>query len=154
MAGPTSRQARKYFTVAEANATLPLVRAIVRDITELYRTLCERRERLGRVQAAPRDSLGEAWQEELEQIEAAQERDLEKLQECVSELQRLGIELKDYRLGLVDFPSLREGREVYLCWRLGEAEVAYWHELDAGYAGRQKITPEMYRQRVGNGCES
>jgi len=47
--------------------------------------------------------------------------------------------LKDYFTGLVDFPSRLDGREVYLCWRFGEDEIAHWHELDAGFAGRQKI---------------
>jgi hypothetical protein len=47
--------------------------------------------------------------------------------------------LKDLNLGLLDFPSLREGREVYLCWRYGEETVEYWHDTDAGYAGRQKL---------------
>jgi hypothetical protein len=135
-------QRKKYYTVAQANATLPLVRAIVRDITEMYRDLRERQERLSRVQANPRASLGEAYQEELQQIEAALERDQARILECEAELASLGIELKDYRIGLVDFPSLRNGREVYLCWRLGEPAVAYWHELDAGFAGRQRIMEE------------
>ena len=52
-------------------------------------------------------------------------------------------ELKDPRLGLVDFPSERDGRTVLLCWRLGEPEVQYWHELDSGYAGRQPLSPEL-----------
>ena len=50
-----------------------------------------------------------------------------------------GIELKDYFTGLIDFPCRMDGREVYLCWRLGEPEVGHWHELDAGFAGRQKL---------------
>jgi hypothetical protein len=145
MASPPPGRPKKYFTVAQANATLPLVRAIVRDITDMYRDLRERQDRLSRVQAQPRGSLGDAYQEELQQIEAALQRDQEKILECEAELNGLGIELKDYRVGLIDFPSLRDGREVYLCWRLGEPDVAYWHELDAGFAGRQKILEEAAR---------
>ena len=55
------------------------------------------------------------------------------------ELQRLGVEPKSATDGLVDFPSIVDGRMVYLCWRLGEPEVLYWHELDAGYRGRQSL---------------
>ena len=55
----------------------------------------------------------------------------------------LGIQLKDRRLGLVDFPSEMNGRKILLCWRLGEAEVQFWHELDAGYAGRQPLSPSL-----------
>lgn len=130
---------KKYFTPAEANATLPLVRAIVRDVTELARDLKERQERLERVQVPQRGGPADAYREELQQVVADFERDQERLGEYVQELRNLGVELKDPLIGLVDFPCRRDGREVYLCWRLGEPEVAYWHELDAGFAGRQKL---------------
>jgi hypothetical protein len=130
---------KKYFTVAEANATLPLVRAIVRDIAELAHDLQERQERLGRVKPASRSGAKDAHQEELEQAQADFERDQERLAEYEQELKDLGVELKDYFTGLIDFPSWMEDREVLLCWRMGEPEVAYWHELDAGFAGRQKL---------------
>jgi hypothetical protein len=130
---------KKYFTVAEANATLPLVKAIVRDIAELARDLQERQERLTRVKPAPRSGVLEAHQEELQQAQADFERDQERLMEYEQELKDLGVELKDYFTGLIDFPSLMDDREVLLCWRLGEPEVGYWHELDAGFAGRQKL---------------
>lgn len=55
-------------------------------------------------------------------------------------IREIGCELKDLDLGLVDFPALRDGRLVYLCWKRGEARIEYWHEWDAGYVGRQKIT--------------
>ena len=55
------------------------------------------------------------------------------------ELKSLRIELKDYLTGLLDFPCLMDGREVFLCWRLGEPEVSFWHELDKGFAGRKRI---------------
>ena len=60
------------------------------------------------------------------------------MKDFVQELNALGVELKDYYTGLVDFPGWMNGHEVYLCWRLGEPEVAHWHELDAGFAGRQE----------------
>ncbi len=123
---------KKFFTVAEANAALPLARAIVRDITELAQSL---REHYGRLSDG-KGRLGEAHQEELQQVI---ERDQGRMKEYVEELQHLGIELKDYHTGLIDFPSWRDNREVYLCWKLGEPEVAHWHELEAGFAGRQKI---------------
>ncbi len=54
-------------------------------------------------------------------------------------LEQSGIVLRDIDRGLVDFPSMMDGREVYLCWELGEEEVAYWHELDGGYVGREPL---------------
>jgi hypothetical protein len=134
---------KKYFTAAEANATLPLVRAIVRDICDLARSWRERQERLNRLQPGKRGMLSEAHQEEVLQANADYERDQERMQEYEQELKRLGVELKDYFSGLIDFPAWMDGREVYLCWRLGEPEVAYWHEVEAGFAGRQKLVPEM-----------
>jgi hypothetical protein len=133
---------KKYFTVAEANATLPLVRAVVRDITELARGWRERQERLNRIQPGKRGSLSEAHQEELLQVHAEYERDQERMREFEQELKQLGVELKDYFTGLIDFPAWLDGREVYLCWRLGEPAVDHWHELEAGFAGRQKLVPE------------
>jgi hypothetical protein len=119
---------KKYFTVGEANATLPLVRAIVRDITELATEIRAQEERLDRLRP-----------DELSRAEAELERAQERMQEYQRELRQLGVELKDYFMGLVDFPSWLNGRPVYLCWRLGEPEVAYWHDLEAGFAGRQKL---------------
>jgi hypothetical protein len=130
---------KKYFTAAQANAALPLVRAIVRDITALARDLRDRHERLARLESTPRESLGEAYKEELQQIQAEFERDQERMREYEAELKGLGVELKDYYTGLVDFPCRMDGREVYLCWRMGEPDVAHWHELDAGFAGRRKL---------------
>ena len=139
MAAQKRARSKKYFTVAEANALLPLLRSILRDVTELARDLRDRHERLARLESAPRESLGEAYKEELQQIEAEFERDQERMREYEVELKNLGVELKDYYTGLVDFPCRMDGRDVYLCWRLGESEVAHWHELDAGFAGRRKL---------------
>ena len=71
------------------------------------------------------------------------------MHEYEQELKNLGIELKDYYTGLIDFPCWMDGREVYLCWRLGEPEVAYWHELEAGFAGRQKLHGRTAKPKSG-----
>lgn len=126
---PTTK--KKYFTVVEANAVLPLARSIVRDIAELADSLQERYDRLTAAGDLP-GGQKEEWEQELEQ-------DQEKMRVYVQELQELGIELKDFHTGLVDFPARMGNREVYLCWKLGEPEVGHWHELDAGFAGRRKI---------------
>ncbi len=130
---------KKYFTVAEANATLPLVRAILQDLTALAKDLRERQDRLTRVQPPTKGAMLQAHREELEQAQVEFERDRERLVEYEQELKELGVELKDYFMGLIDFPCRMDNREVYLCWKLGEPEVAYWHELDAGFRGRQML---------------
>jgi len=129
---------KKYYTPREANAALPLVRAIVSDIMQLAAELRERGERLQKA-GGGKQRIDDAHREELQQLQADLERDQEKIGEYFTELNRLGIELKDPFTGLIDFPCWMDDREVYLCWRHGEPQVAHWHELDAGFAGRQKL---------------
>ncbi|HKB40198.1 MAG TPA: DUF2203 domain-containing protein [Gemmataceae bacterium] len=126
---PVSR--KKYFTAAQANAMLPLVRRIVQDITELANELRERQARIAHLQG-----------EEQLRLEDEFERGRERMSELIEELRKLGVELKDFFMGLVDFPCWMDGREVCLCWRQGEPEVGHWHEVDAGFAGRQKLLQE------------
>ncbi len=136
---------RRLFTIDEANQRIPLVRAIVQDIVDMYRDLSERRERLENVKRIRGQSqTGRMYSEELDQIEADIERDEEKLMGYVHELSDLGVELKDPRSGLIDFAAQLDERVVYLCWKLGENDIEHWHELDAGFAGRQPIAPDMF----------
>jgi len=62
-----------------------------------------------------------------------------EMETLIHRIQAMGVVIKDINAGLVDFPALREGREVYLCWRYGEEAVQFWHDLDAGFAGRQPV---------------
>jgi hypothetical protein len=118
---------------------LPLVRAIVRDIVQLSRDVLGRRERLAFLGTGRPQRRGDPYDEELAQMEADLEKDTRQLQEYASELRSLGVEPKSATQGLVDFPAIVDGRRVYLCWRLGEPEVLYWHDLEAGYRGRQPL---------------
>jgi hypothetical protein len=133
---------KKYFSVDEANHALPLVRSIVSDIVTFYADFKARQDRLQSVKrrnSEGRGSMPAEYNEELVEMEADLHRDAEKLQGYIDELQSLGVELKDFSKGLVDFPGLIDGREVCLCWMLGESEVAFWHEVDAGFVGRQSL---------------
>ena len=130
----------KLFTPTQANATLPLVRAIVTDMVRLARDVEERRQRLTLLMAGRHGSSSNPlYNEELEQVEIELEKDHDQLREYVRELQELGVETKDPFVGLVDFPCLRDGRVVYLCWKLGEPRIDFWHEIEAGFAGRQPL---------------
>jgi len=129
----------KLFTVEQANAALPLVRAITADLVKLSREVVDRRERLALLSAGRNASAKDPYTEELAQIEEELEKDSEQLQAFVDELRELGVEPKSGPEGLVDFPCLMDERIVLLCWKLGEAEVTHWHELDAGFAGRQSL---------------
>ncbi len=137
---------RRIFTPAEANATLPLVRAIVSDLVDLSRELSERRHRLGLLLGDKAGNSHDPYQEELVQVQKDMEKDGLRLREYVEELRALGVEPKSGTEGLVDFPALLDGRKVYLCWKLGESRVLFWHDLEAGYVGRQPVRPDCQFQ--------
>lgn len=108
---------------------LPLVRSIVGGMMDDHTERQGVLERLGKTDAA----------EEIEELEREARQLTEKLIEAGNELSELGVELKGIDLGLVDFPTLRNGQLVYLCWHYGEDRIEYWHPLETGYAGRQPI---------------
>lgn len=133
----SARSPQKFFTVEEANAMLPLVRAIAQDLARLSQNVVERRERLSVMRQGERRQ--DQFSEELVAEEAELEKDCQQLYEYVEELRQLGVEPKGVEEGLVDFPAILDNREVYLCWRLGEPEVQFWHDIEAGFAGRQPL---------------
>ncbi|MDZ4819806.1 MAG: DUF2203 domain-containing protein [Planctomycetota bacterium] len=135
-------QKPKLFTVEQANAMLPLVRAIVKDLADLSRDVIERRERLSFLVSGQEQSSSDLYSDELVQIEDELDKDGKRLREYVEELQELGVEPKNGPEGLVDFRCLMDGRVVYLCWKLDEPAITHWHELDTGYAGRQELPLE------------
>ena len=124
----------KLFSVEEANALLPTVRRIAEAIRRAHKRLMASQEAAR--QAAENAALGGGGMAGGERYVAA----LLRIAERAGELETHGVQLKDYERGLVDFPSLREGRVVLLCWQLGEPEVIeWWHETEAGFAGRQPL---------------
>jgi hypothetical protein len=129
----------KIFTVEQANAVLPLVRAITSDLVQLSREVIERRERLALLSTHRSGQAKDPYAEELAQIEEELDKDSQQLQAYVEELRALGVEPKSGPEGLIDFPAMMDDRLVLLCWKLGESEVLHWHELDAGFRGRQSL---------------
>jgi hypothetical protein len=122
----------KYFTVAEANRLLPHLRVLVEQMFTLReKALTLHPEVLPILEKAASNGGSHQTSQLVETF-----RNFEKV---VSELQQLGCELKGVEQGLIDFPAMREGRVVYLCWQYDEPEVAFWHEVDAGFAGRQPL---------------
>ena len=139
MPDPTGRP--KYFTVDGANAALPLVRRIVGDLSELAHRMIERRHRLSLLlrdaEATENDSQDN--ENESAQLERLLDCDDQQLKELIAELRALGVKPTTGPEGLVDFPALVEGREICLCWKLGEPEVLYWHEKDAKFRSRKRL---------------
>ncbi len=142
---PEGQGLKKIFTVEEANATLPLVQAIVSDLSELARSVVDRKQRISHLSAgrnlqdhAAREN--DLYSQELAQVERDLDQDTDKLNAYIVELRELGVEPKGAIEGLVDFPALHRGRIVFLCWKLSEPEILHWHEVDGGFSGRRPIT--------------
>jgi hypothetical protein len=128
----------KIFTIEEANRTLPLVSRIVDDLVRDHRIWEDkvREFELATVGSSPEhpDAIAELLQSEAQRLA----RDIEGY---IAELNDLGVIVKGMDTGLVDFRGQMDGREVYYCWKLGEPSVMYWHEIDAGFVGRQRLHP-------------
>ena len=123
----------KTFTLPEANAMLPVVEPMLRQIRDLYSEIAGLKDAARA--AASASQFGGGMQGGTRYVS-----DLYTIGKLTTELNDLGIELKDYSRGLIDFPSFRGERIVYLCWQLGEGdEIGWWHETDAGFAGRQPL---------------
>ena len=131
---------RKLFTLPEANRTLPLVKRIVQDIMAVYPQWKDLVAQYELVASKARPEWGES-QEQLDlknQIDAL----ASKINDFLGELEQIGCEFKGFDEGLVDFHGHLEEREILWCWKSGEERITHWHELDAGFAGRQPL-PEM-----------
>ena len=129
---------RRLFTLDEANATLPLVRCIMRDVLRLTRRVRHTRFRLQFIGRGG-EELAHMFANEIRAIERELEEDERQLEVFVAELEQLGIEPEGLIFGLVDFPTIRDGRCVYFCWRYGEPAIRYWHTLTGGFVNRQPI---------------
>jgi hypothetical protein len=128
---------RRTFTVPEANATLPLVRAIVADLVRLAHEVSDRSERLSALLASrPLLDRGDPYANELAHIVRELQRDRHQLREYADELLDLGVEPHSAIEGHVHFPAILSGRQVHLCWKLGEPEVLFWHEVGESVADR------------------
>jgi hypothetical protein len=136
---PKHAQFRKHFTIEEANASLPLVAAIVRDLTELAREVVQRRDRLSSLPPCGDYDPDDPYQQELLQIADELEKDNRRLREYVEELLDLGVKPRSITQGVVDFPAILDGRPVYLSWKLGETEVLHWYDRDASFADRCRL---------------
>ena len=124
----------KLFTVAEANALLPAVREILKKIQAARKKLGSYKNQ-AKASADQADQGGGGFSDGLRYADL-----LIDLTSQTSELEVLGVQLKDFDRGLVDFPSLRDGRVVLLCWQIGEGdEVEWWHDVEDGFAGRTPI---------------
>jgi hypothetical protein len=124
----------KLFTIQEANALLPSVRTIVARIQQAHRRLSRYRDDARKASEAAEQGGGGI------EDGVAYATILTTMASAMTELDTLGVQLKDFERGLIDFPSLRDGKVVLLCWQMGEGdELEWWHDVDAGFAGRTPL---------------
>lgn len=123
----------KLFTLEEANALLPEIRKKLVRIQKLYATVAEMREDASA--AASASEFGGGMEGGSGYVHS-----LYEIGKITTEINAAGVQLKDYTRGLIDFPSRRGDRIVLLCWQLGEGdEIEWWHDTEAGFAGRQRL---------------
>ena len=127
------------FTPEEANEALVRVRPLVERMVAARRTLFDAQRRQAELVARVASNGGGLTPPDVSAVAAEAQQASAELVAVVEELQGIGVQVKDLDRGLVDFPCVHRGREVLLCWELGEDEVAFWHGADEGYAGRRPL---------------
>jgi hypothetical protein len=126
------RSMPRYFSLQEARDTLTAIRPLMNEIQAIRQKILARRPDVWPVvERAAGNGGSQAASKIVEEFE--------RLDALVHQVQDTGALFKDINLGLLDFPALKEGREVYLCWKYGEEDIEFWHEIEAGYAGRESI---------------
>lgn len=123
---------KRYFTLKEANQVLKEVRNWVVHLTNVKKSIDDKASEVELLKEKGVDNAGSP-------VGTLYVEELIDLQNTLNRIQEQGIIVKDLNRGLIDFPHLKEGREVYLCWELGEDSIEFWHEVEDGYPGRQKI---------------
>ena len=141
----------QFFTLLEAEKLLPEVERLLRSVIEQKRQYEEINTELGRItqkialtggMIAPRDRIAE--------LRARKDEAIRILKTAVEKIQETGCQIKDIEIGLVDFPTLYRGKEVYLCWKLGETGINFWHHVEDGFRGRRPIDNEFLANHSGD----
>lgn len=122
----------QYFTLQQANEALKIIRPIMKDVQVIRQKILANQPEAW---PAIEKSAGNGGNKAL----SAMVQDFERLDALIHQILDTGAQIKDINSGLLDFSAMRNGREVYLCWKYGEGDIAFWHDMDAGYAGRQSI---------------
>jgi hypothetical protein len=130
----------RYFDRNEAEELLPMIASVLNEAREQKQTMDVLDRDLA--QAAAKIMVMGGWippHRELAEKRARRDQSRDRIKQAIEQLQEIGCVLKDLDEGLVDFPAMLDGREVYLCWKLGEERIGFWHGLDEGFAGRKPL---------------
>jgi hypothetical protein len=122
----------QFFTLQEANDALKIIRPLMDEVQAIRQKIIANQPEAW---PAIEKSVGNGGNRTLSKMV----QDFEKFDALIHRILETGVQIKDVNLGLLDFSAIKDGREVYLCWQYGEEDIAFWHEVDAGFAGRQSI---------------
>lgn len=122
----------RYFSLEQANAVVRAIRPMIGEILAIRQSILDKQPQVWPVLEK---TVGNGGSKAASQVA----HEYQRMSDLVKEINSTGAILKDINSGLVDFLALRDGREVYLCWQYGEEEIRYWHDIEAGYAGRELI---------------
>ncbi|MFW6174438.1 MAG: DUF2203 domain-containing protein [Chloroflexota bacterium] len=136
---PRRRRQEPIYTAEEANQALPWLTDRLRRISETKEKLAAAEEKMADLYRASRSNGHHNMGPAIEEARIQSEGVRAELQRFIDQIRERGIHVRDVDAGVVDFKGIREGREVWLCWQLGEPEVAHWHEINAGFAHRQPL---------------
>jgi hypothetical protein len=132
----------KIFTLSEAHALLPKVSPLLEQLQGLQHSVVQTNHQLNEAMSKLSEGNGfpiRSLKEQIQQLTKHQMQLIDAFQSALDQLEELGCLLKDIAVGLVDFYALRDGQLVFLCWKLGEDGIRFWHTVDSGYAGRQPL---------------
>lgn len=128
----------RYFTREEAEAVLPAITVVLLKMQACHKSMLQAQEELDTLHMQARGN-GHHLRERILKAQASVAQQTHLMRQLLHELHEFGCELKDIDTGLIDFLGQRAGRDMYLCWRLGEERINYWHDLQTGFAGRQPL---------------
>jgi hypothetical protein len=129
----------RFFDIDAANEALTEVGPLLATLSDQRAELIRLRDRVLAAQTSPAGGSGEIDSAEAQRIRLRMQGIVDQMAAAVARIDALGITLRDIERGLIDFPALAGGRQVWLCWQLGEDDVDFWHELDTGFGSRRPL---------------
>jgi hypothetical protein len=129
----------QFYSIDDANAALPDVERILLDLRDQREELIRLRDRVVEAQAGTGPAAGGTTTADTRTLRLRMQFLVDQMQAGVTRLVDRDVTLREIEGGLIDFPALVNGRQVWLCWRLGEGEIGWWHEIDDGFAGRRRL---------------
>ena len=147
-----NKMAVRYFNLVEAESHLPAVESLLRSLMQLREDYRRSEAELARINLRITAAGGMIPpREEIGRLRRRKDAAAQGLKSSIEKIEEIGCLLKDVDTGLIDFPTLYRGQEVYLCWKLGEAGIGFWHPVEEGFRGRRPIDSDFLANHQGDG---